>query len=258
MGEFSGKSVLITGGTSGIGFAVARAFLKEGANVVICGRSEERGRVALNRLTDFGDDIKFIEADIRDESMVKRLLQYSLDCFDNLDFAFNNAGVFLREPPLQEHSTDLWEEVISANLTGIYYCMKHEIIAMGSERRKSHRAIVNNASIVAHRGSQSSGLAYTAAKHGVLGLTKQAAINHVTDNIRVNAVSPGPTFTEATRAGLEGVPEEVQKKISGLNPAGALVNVDEIAATVLFLCSGRATMINGHDIPLDGGQLAKL
>ena len=258
MGEFSGKSVLITGGTSGIGFAVARAFLKEGASVVICGRSEERGRVALNRLTDFGDDIKFIEADIRDESMVKRLLQYSLDCFDNLDFAFNNAGVFLREPPLQEHSTDLWEEVISANLTGIYYCMKHEIIAMGSERRKSHRAIVNNASIVAHRGSQSSGLAYTAAKHGVMGLTKQAAINHVTDNIRVNAVSPGPTFTEATRAGLEGVPEEVQKKISGLNPAGALVNVDEIAATVLFLCSGRATMINGHDIPLDGGQLAKL
>ena len=190
--------------------------------------------------------------------MVKRLLQYSLDCFDNLDFAFNNAGVFLREPPLQEHSTDLWEEVISANLTGIYYCMKHEIIAMGSARLKSHRAIVNNASIVAHRGSQSSGLAYTAAKHGVLGLTKQAAINHVTDNIRVNAVSPGPTFTEATRAGLEGVPEEVQKKISGLNPAGALVNVDEIAATVLFLCSGRATMINGHDIPLDGGQLAKL
>ena len=258
MGEFSGKSVLITGGTSGIGFAVARAFLKEGANVVICGRSEERGRVALNRLTDFGDDIKFIEADIRDESMVKRLLQYSLDCFDNLDFAFNNAGVFLREPPLQEHSTDLWEEVISANLTGIYYCMKHEIIAMGSERRKSHRAIVNNASIVAHRGSQSSGLAYTAAKHGVMGLTKQAAINHVTDNIRVNAVSPGPTLTEATRAGLEGVPEEVQEKISGLNPAGALVNVDEIAATVLFLCSGRATMINGHDIPLDGGQLAKL
>ena len=258
MGEFSGKSVLITGGTSGIGFAVARAFLKEGANVVICGRSEERGRAALNRLTDFGDEIKFIEADIRDESTVKRLLQYSLDCFDNLDFAFNNAGVFLREPPLQEHSTDLWEEVISANLTGIYYCMKHEIIAMGSERRKSHRAIVNNASIVAHRGSQSSGLAYTAAKHGVLGLTKQAAINHVTDNIRVNAVSPGPTFTEATRAGLEGVPEEVQKKISGLNPAGALVNVDEIAATVLFLCSGRATMINGHDIPLDGGQLAKL
>ena len=136
--------------------------------------------------------------------------------------------------------------------------MKHEIIAMGSARRKSHRAIVNNASIVAHRGSQSSGLAYTAAKHGVMGLTKQAAINHVTDNIRVNAVSPGPTLTEATRAGLEGVPGEVQEKISGLNPAGELVNVDEIAETVLFLCSGRATMINGHDIPLDGGQLAKL
>ena len=258
MGEFSGKSVLVTGGTSGIGFAVARAFLREGASVVICGRSEKRGRVALNQLNDFGDEIKFLEADVRDESKVKRLLQYSLDCFDNLDFAFNNAGVFLREPPFHEHNSDFWEEVISANLTGVYYCMKHEIIAMGSPGRESHRAIVNNASIVAHRGSQSSGLAYTAAKHGVLGLTKQAAINHVGDNIRVNAVSPGPTLTKATKAGLEGVPEEVQEKIKALNPAGTLVDEDEIAATVLFLCSGRATMINGHDIPLDGGQLAKL
>jgi NAD(P)-dependent dehydrogenase (short-subunit alcohol dehydrogenase family) len=258
MGEFSGKSVLVTGGTSGIGFAVARAFLREGASVVICGRSEERGRFALNQLTDFGDEIKFLEADVRDESKVKRLLQYSLDCFDNLDFAFNNAGVFLHEPPFHEHNSEVWEEVISANLTGVYYCMKHEIIAMGRARPESHRAIVNNASIVAHRGSQSSGLAYTAAKHGVLGLTKQAAINHVIDNIRVNAVSPGPTLTEATKAGLEGVPEEVQEKIKALNPAGTLVDEDEIAATVLFLCSGSATMINGHDIPLDGGQLAKL
>ena len=258
MGEFSGKSVLVTGGTSGIGFAVARAFLREGASVVICGRSEERGRFALNQLTDFGDQIKFLEADVRDESKVKRLLQYSLDCFDNLDFAFNNAGVFLREPSFHEHNSDFWEEVISANLTGVYYCMKHEIIAMGRARPESHRAIVNNASIVAHRGSQSSGLAYTAAKHGVLGLTKQAAINHVIDNIRVNAVSPGPTLTEATKDGLEGVPREIQEKIKALNPAGTLVDEDEIAATVLFLCSGRATMINGHDIPLDGGQLAKL
>jgi NAD(P)-dependent dehydrogenase (short-subunit alcohol dehydrogenase family) len=258
MGEFSGKSVLVTGGTSGIGFAVARAFLREGASVVICGRSEDRGRFALNQLTDFGDEIKFLEADVRDESKVKRLLQYSLDSFDNLDFAFNNAGVFLHEPPFHEHNSEVWEEVISANLTGVYYCMKHEIIAMGRARPESHRAIVNNASIVAHRGSQSSGLAYTAAKHGVLGLTKQAAINHVIDNIRVNAVSPGPTLTEATKAGLEGVPEEVQEKIKALNPAGTLVDEDEIAATVLFLCSGRATMINGHDIPLDGGQLAKL
>ena len=258
MGEFSGKSVLITGGSSGIGFSVARAFLREGASVVICGRSQERGRIALNELNDFGDEIKFLEADVRDESMVKRLVRYSLDCFHNLDFAFNNAGVFLREPPFHEHSTDFWDQVISANLTGVYNCMKHEIIAMRSARRESHRAIVNNASVVAHRGSQSSGLAYTAAKHGVLGLTKQAAINHVIDNIRVNAVSPGPTLTEATKAGLEGVPEEVQEKIKSLNPAGTLVDEDEIAATVLFLCSGRATMINGHDIPLDGGQLAKL
>jgi len=258
MGEYSGKSVLITGGTSGIGFAVARAFLKEGASVVICGRSEERGRVALNQLTDFGDEIKFLEADVRDESKVKRLLQYSLDCFDKLDFAFNNAGVFLHEPPFHEHNSDFWEEVIAANLTGVYYCMKHEIIAMASARRVASRAIVNNASIVAHRGSQSSGLAYTAAKHGVLGLTKQAAINHVIDNIRVNAVSPGPTLTEATKASLNGVPEEVQEKIKALNPAGTLVDEDEIAATVLFLCSGRANMINGHDIPVDGGQLAKL
>ena len=258
MSEFSGKSVLITGGTSGIGFAVAKAFLREGASVLICGRSEERGRIALAQLTDFGGEIRFLAADVRDELMVKRLVQCAVDSFSNLDFAFNNAGVFLPEPALDDHTTGLWEDVIAANLTGVYLCLKHEILAMRSVPGESHRAIVNNASIVAHRGSQSSGLAYTAAKHGVLGLTKQAAINHVADNIRVNAVSPGPTLTEATKAGLEGVPETVQKKISALNPVGTLVDEDEIAATVLFLCSGRATMINGHDIPLDGGQLAKL
>ncbi len=250
--------MLITGGTSGIGFAVARAFLKEGASVLICGRSEERGRIALEQLTDFGGDIRFLKADVSDELMVKRLVQYAVDSFSKLDFAFNNAGVFLPEPVLDDHSIDLWEEVISANLTGVYLCLKHEILAMRKLRGASHRAIVNNASIVAHRGSQSSGLAYTAAKHGVLGLTKQAAVNHVGDNIRVNAVSPGPTHTDATKAGLEGAPEIVREKISALNPVGTLVGDDEIAATVLFLCSGRATMINGHDIPLDGGQLAKL
>ena len=138
-------------------------------------------------------------------------------------------------------------------LSSVFFGIKHATRVMEG----NGGVIINTASTAGVRAGLGPHV-YTAAKHGVLGLTKQAAINHLADNIRVNAVSPGPTLTEATKAGLEGVPETVQKKISALNPFGTLVDEDEIAATVLFLCSGRATMINGHDIPLDGGQLAKL
>ena len=118
--------------------------------------------------------------------------------------------------------------------------------------------IINNASIVGHRGSAASGLAYTAAKHGVIGLTRQAALSYVDQNIRINAVSPGPTLTAATSAGLSGSEEEVTARLTSLNPTGRTVPAEQIAKTVAFLCSSAASMINGHDIPLDGGQLAKL
>jgi len=256
--EFAEKVVLVTGGTTGIGYATAKAFAGEGSRVVICGCTREKGDKALEELGHLGSDVRFVQADVTSESSVKEMVEFAIDSFGALDYAFNNAGIFVPEPLLHEHPTGTWEKVIASNLTGVYLCMKYELAAMLRTQRKSDGVIINNASIVGHRGSRASGLAYTAAKHGVLGLTKQAAINYAGQGVRVNAVSPGPTLTEATRSGLEGPADEVEARISLLNPTGELVPTEGIAAAVTFLCSSGASMINGHDVPLDGGQLAKL
>ena len=150
----------------------------------------------------------------------------------------------------------MWNKIITANLTSIYYCMKHEIQAMQSKR--TNGVIINNASVVGHRGSNASGIAYTTAKHGVIGMTRQAAIAYATSGIRVNAVSPGPTLTPSTSPGMALPEAQAAAKISELNPTSQMAPIETIAATVGFLCSDLANGINGHDVPIDGGQLAKL
>ena len=138
--------------------------------------------------------------------------------------------------------------------------MKYEIDAMLSVANDDTppRVIVNNTSIVGHRGSSASGVAYTTAKHDVIGLTRQVAVEYANKNIRVNTVSPGATLTAATRPRRDSVPEEVNPRLAILKSTGELVAVERIAKTAALLCSPAAQMINGHDIPLDGGQLAKL
>ena len=251
-------TILITGGTSGIGLATARAFSRQGANIVIAGRRAEAGTAAANEVNALGGTCHFYQADVSLETEVEALIEFVVNQFGQLDFAFNNAGIFVHEPDLENHEKSTWDQVIASNLTSVYLCMRHEIIAMRNQKRTSPSVIINNASIVGHRGSGASGAAYTAAKHGVLGLTRQAAVENADQMIRVNAVSPGPTLTPATAAGLDGPAEAVEARISTLNPTGALVSVEDIASTVVFLCSPAASMINGQDIPLDGGQLAKL
>jgi len=251
-------TILITGGTSGIGLATARAFSQQGANIVIAGRREEVGKAAAAEVNALGGTCRFYQADVTLETDVEALIEFVVNQFGRLDFAFNNAGIFLHEPGLESHDQASWDQIIASNLTSVYLCMKHEIATMRKQERASPCVIINNASVVGHRGSGASGAAYTAAKHGILGLTRQAAVENVDQMIRVNAVSPGPTLTPATAAGLEGPADAVNAKVSALNPTGELVSVEDIASTVVFLCSPAASMINGQDIPLDGGQLAKL
>ena len=264
MNELSNRVILITGATSGIGRATALHFATLGAKVVAAARTQRTGTELVAELQALGAEARFIATDVTDARQVERMVNYAITEFGQLDIAFNNAGIFIPEPPLHEHDDETWDKVINSNLKSIYYCMKHEIRVMldqktdNSSQVSSHKVIINNASIIGHRGSAASGLAYTTAKHGVLGLTRQAALTYVDHNIRVNAVSPGPTLTAATRPRLDAPADEVKARLSALNPTGELVASEDIAETVAFLCTRAARMINGHDIPLDGGQLAKL
>jgi len=248
------KVILITGATSGIGYATAKHFAALGARVVGTARQETD---LVAELTDAGASAALLlTADMTREDEVRAAINDTLREFGQLHFAFNNAGIFLREAPLDEHATETWNEVIAANLTSIYYCMKHEISVMRDAGMGG--VVINNASIVGHRGSTASGIAYTTAKHGVIGMTRQAAITYAETGIRVNAVSPGPTLTPATSPGMALPKADAKAKINELNPTGLMVPIETIAATVAFLCSDQARGINGHDVPIDGGQLAKL
>ena len=257
MADYEGKVILITGATSGIGRATALHFAKLGCHILAAARTPRAGTELVAELESLGTRASFIPTDVTNTRQVEAMVDYAISEFGHLDFAFNNAGVFAPEPALHEHNDELWQQIIATNLTSIYTCMRAECAAMLDSQPRDC-VIVNNASIIGHRGSTASGIAYTTAKHGVIGLTRQAALNYVNRGIRVNAVSPGPTFTAATSPRLELPEDEAKARISALNPTGEMVPTEDIASMVAYLCSPAARMINGHDIPLDGGQLAKL
>lgn len=254
-GVLSGRVALVTGATSGIGEATAIALAAAGASVVVTGRDEARGSAVLERLRMLGAQNRFFPADLRRTVEVDELVASTLSTFGQLDIAFNNAGIFDRSQAFASYSDDAWDDMIAVNLTAVFRCMRAEITAMTAS---GGGVIINNASTVGHRGSERASAGYVAAKHGVIGLTRQAALEHVDVGIRVNAVSPGPTQTPVT-APLEAEgPEAVRAALASLNPTGRFVSTEDVAAAVVFLCSDAAAMINGHSFPLDGGQLAKL
>ncbi|MGI9329025.1 MAG: SDR family NAD(P)-dependent oxidoreductase [Pseudomonadales bacterium] len=260
-GAMQDRVILITGATSGIGRETALQCAAQGARVVACGRRAEQGQRLLEEIHDLGGQGQFFTADVTDESQVKALLEHTIVSFGRLDYAFNNAGVFAAEAPLHEQEQAEWNTILAVNLNAVYCCMKHEVATMLRSRSSGDtrmQVIVNNASTVGHRGSGSSGPAYTAAKHGVIGLTRQVALSYLQENIRVNAVCPGPTLTEATAHIMEQPQVARDNLLASLNPTGELVPAAEIARAVIFLCSDSASMINGHALPVDGGQLTKL
>lgn len=254
-GSLEGRVAIVTGATSGIGEAAAYALGGAGARVLVTGRRAERGEAVAERIRKLGGEARFFRADMRSGNDILAMVDIALTTWGSLDIAFNNAGTFDRNQPFHDYADDAWNEMIGLNLTAVFRCMRAEISAM---LKGSGGVIVNNASTVGHRGSDRASPAYVAAKHAVIGLTRQAALEYVHANIRVNAVSPGPTLTEVSQALVARGETAIRAALQPLNPRGAFVTAEQVAAAVTYLCSDAAAMVNGHDLPLDGGQLAKL
>jgi NAD(P)-dependent dehydrogenase (short-subunit alcohol dehydrogenase family) len=248
----SAKVVLVTGAGSGIGQATALTMAREGASVVIADRDEAAGTATLEMITAQGGRGLTIIVDTSQARGVETLVRRAVDCFGRLDCAVNNAAV--RGPVVltAEHTEENWDRIVSTNLKGVWLCMKFEI---GQMLRQGGGAIVNIASNFGLVGSPGRS-AYSACKHGVIGLTKAAALEYARRNIRVNAVCPGPTRTLFLESMLRERPE-VLPALEAAQPIGRVAQSSEIAEAVVWLCSERASFVNGASLPVDGGFVAQ-
>ena len=251
MSDFDGKIVIVTGGASGIGRTTSEYFAREGAKVVVSDVDESGGTDTVRRIRENGGEADFQRTDVADPADCEALVRWTVEKYGKLDVAFNNAGIGGEQNPTASYSLAGWQRVLGINLSGVFYCMKYEIAAMLA---KGGGAIVNMSSILGEVGFAGSP-AYVAAKHGILGLTKNAALEYSSQGIRVNAV--GPAFI---RTPLIAALEEDPQALSGLvaaHPIGRLGEPGEVAELVLWLSSDRASFVTGAYYPVDGGYLAR-
>ena len=249
--ELEGKVGLVTGGTSGIGRETAVLFAKAGAKVVVAGRRELEGLETIELVRAAGADGLFVKTDVSKASEVDALVQKAVEKFGRLDVAFNNAGVEGVLAPIIRQSEDDFDRTIDINLKGVWLCLKYEIRQM--LKQGGSGAIVNMSSIMGLVGALGAA-AYSASKHGVIGLTKTAALENAKNGIRINAVCPGFTETPMTDRSLR-VPS-VHKYVLSCHPVGRLAAPTEIAEAVVWMCSDRASFMTGQSLVLDGGFLA--
>jgi NAD(P)-dependent dehydrogenase (short-subunit alcohol dehydrogenase family) len=254
MKTFENKTVVITGGTSGIGKATALAFSHQGANVVVSGRRISEGDNVVREITSTGGKAIFVRTDVSREEDIIALIEKTEATFGALHIAFNNAGtegnlVLLTTEQTVEH----YRQVFDINVCGVLLSMKHEILAM---LRSGGGVIVNNSSVAGHLGFPRASV-YAASKFAVIGLTKTAALEFAKDGIRVNSVSPGPIQTEMfDRAFGEGQTDD-KKAVETQVPTGRVGTSEEIASAVLWLSSPGAAFTTGQDIIVDGGYSAQ-
>ncbi|MCS7079595.1 MAG: glucose 1-dehydrogenase [Chloracidobacterium sp.] len=248
---FQNTSALITGGASGIGRAVALAFAAAGAKVAVADRNVEGGRETVARIEAAGGQAVFIPTDITDALAVAEMVKTATHAFGRLDVAVNNAGVLGIPAPLHDTNDEMFDQVLSVNLRGLFLCMKYEIRQM---LKQGGGRIVNVASLAGLVGF--SGFApYAASKHGVLGLTKTAALEYAKSNIRVNAVCPSIIETPMTTS--EQIPPELVAKYLNAHPMRRAGRPEEVADAVLWLASDGASFINGTALTVDGGAFAQ-
>jgi NAD(P)-dependent dehydrogenase (short-subunit alcohol dehydrogenase family) len=245
------KVVLVTGGTSGIGRETAVLFAKSGAKVVVAGRREQEGEETVELIRAAGGNGLFVKTDVIKASDVETLVQKTVEKFGRLDVAFNNAGVEGAWVPIVRQSEADWDRTIEVNLKGVWLCLKYEIRQM--LKQGGGGAIVNMASIMGSIGSAGAA-AYTASKHGVIGLTKAAALETAKTRIRINAVSPATIETSMSER-LFSAPA-IHKHVLGCHPIGRFGKPSEVAEAVVWMCSDSASFMTGQSLVLDGGFLA--
>lgn len=247
---FEGKVALVTGGSFGIGRATAIAFAKKGAKVVVADWVEDKE--TMKQIEQAGGDAIFVKCDVSKEADVKNMIDTTIEQYGRLDFAFNNAGIEGHTATIHECTDENWDRTIGINLKGLWLCMKYEIPHL---LQQGKGAIVNNASIAGLVGFP--GIpAYVASKHGVIGLTKNAALDYAKSGIRVNVVCPGVIKTPMIDR-FTGKDKVVEKQFESMAPAGRMGEPEEVAEAVIWLCSDASSFVTGHSMTVDGGWVAQ-
>ena len=250
MGLVEGKAVLVTGAASGIGRAAALAFAREGGRVAVADRNGDGARSTVDQIRERGGEAFAITNDVSDQAQVQAMIAEVVAKFGRLDCAFNNAGIITSSAPFADIPDNEWTENLAVNLTGVRFCMKHEILAMRGQGGGG--AIINTSSGAGLKGSLMAG-AYVAAKHGVIGITRTAAMDYARDGIRVNAICPGFIQTPMTEWVIQGGRE---LDVASLCPIGRVGQPEDIAEAALWLASDRTSFITGVVLPVDGGFMA--
>jgi NAD(P)-dependent dehydrogenase (short-subunit alcohol dehydrogenase family) len=249
--KLEGKIALVTGGGSGIGRATALAFAQEGARVVVSDVNAAGGAETVQLIQNIAGEAVFVKTDVTQAAEVEALIQQAVAAYGRLDCAFNNAGIGGALNRTAERSEDDWDLTMNVNLKGVWLCMKYELLQMAEQ---GSGAIVNTASAAGLVGFANAS-AYAASKHGVIGLTRSAALEYARKNIRINAVCPGFTATammgdwDADRPGMSD-------GVAAFNPMKRLGKPEEIADAVIWLCSDASSFVTGHALSVDGGVVA--
>jgi NAD(P)-dependent dehydrogenase (short-subunit alcohol dehydrogenase family) len=249
-GKLDGKVALVTGSGSGIGRATAVLFAREGARVVVADVGVEGGELTVRTIRDAGGEAIFVRVDVSQAGEVQAAVDRVIETYGRLDCAHNNAGIAGQFAATADYLEEEWDRVIRVNLKGVWLCMKYEIPRM----LQQGGAIVNTASVAGLSGAPRLS-AYVASKHGVVGLTKSAALEYASMGIRINAVCPGWIRTPMVEEAFETHPD-LEAQISMSEPIGRIGTAQEVAEAVVWLCSDAASFVTGHAMVVDGGLMA--
>ena len=247
--DLQGKTALVTGAASGIGKAIALLYGQHGASVMVSDVDEMQGRQVAEQVNATGANARFFKADVGEPAQCQQLVQETVRAFGSLDIACNNAGIIGEQALTADYSLEGWQQIININLNSVFFCLKYELEVM---LRQGEGTIVNMASILGQVGTPNlSG--YVTAKHGMIGLTRTAALEYASQGIRINAV--GPAYVDTPL--LEVMSAEEKQQLVSLHPIGRLGRAGEVAELVIWLSSDKASFVTGSYYPADGGYLAR-